>query len=237
MLCQRALLAQSDTTNINPWSGDIQFSFSNSSGNVNLRSHDYALQVKRSGEVNTIDFNWHFRNFIVSGTTVDEVQEGSILDIWRLSKRSRVYAKTSYYRNEFRGFDRRWKLGSGYLYQFVEKENFELATRTGYQMRISDVTIEGDYNQGLHHFLLVGFKSHLVIVENITLRVKLDYEQDFRRAANHIIESKGGFELKVNNWLRTLFTHSLLFSGLPIEGTMSLDQRISASIKIAFNES
>lgn len=218
------------------YSGWVNLGYSSSRGNVDRSMSNYALDIKRKTNVNVLTLDGQFRDFKSRGNKVDENIDASLIDIIKISGDSWLYGKGSYYRNVYRGFDSQWKFGGGYLHSFIDKENVDLSTRAGYQVRFSEVTgnLEGDYNQGIHHFILLGFKTKFSVVENVNFKTKMDLELDIERSDNFTFISSSSLEFNVNKWLAFELNYFYQYAGLPVTGRKALDERLDGSLKIKF---
>ncbi len=229
----------SDSATIAPksiFSGWVNLGYSGSRGNVDRSSRNYALDINRKTKTNVLTLDGQFRDFKSKGAKVDENIDASLIDIVKISGDSWLYGKASYYRNVYRGFDSQWKFGGGYLHSFIDKENVDLSTRAGYQVRFSEVTghLEGDYNEGTHHFVLLGFKTKFRVVENVNFNTKIDLELDLERSDNYTFISSSTFEFNVNKWLAFELNYFYQYAGLPVTSRKTLDERLDGSFKIKF---
>ena len=188
-------------------SGFLKFGISGSSGNVSRSSSSYAFELIRKTKLNAMTFDGRYYNFRSKGTKLDENFYFSLINIFELSKKNHLYAKGSFFRNVFQGFDRQWKIGGGYLRTIGDKKHGTLSLRVGYQLRESDVTQKsvGEYNQGYHNFSLIGFMLRMVLAENITLISKFDYEHDMNLNQNFNVECNSDLVFTVNKWLDLKF--------------------------------
>ncbi|MFY0607066.1 MAG: DUF481 domain-containing protein [Cyclobacteriaceae bacterium] len=223
-------------TNQAKYSGWVNLGFSGSRGNVERKWNNYAFDISRKTTKNVITFDAQYRDFFSRGNKVDENIDGSLIDVRKISGDSWLYTKISYHRNTYRGFDHQWKFGGGYLHQFFDKEHFTLASRLGYQVRLSEVSgnLDGDYNQGVHHFALIGFKTQFGVAENVTFKTKFDLELDVERGENYSVLSKSDLVFKINKWLAFQMSYFYHYAGLPVTGRLALDERLDGSLKITF---
>ena len=217
-------------------SGFINVGFSGSNGNVERSSSNYAFELNHLSKRNQITFDGSSYSFTSRGVKLDENSEVSLIDLLRLSDRQRLYAKATFYRNVYRGFDEQWKVGVGYLHSFFKSDKASFSTRTGYQVRESSLTgkLTGDYNEGTHHFALVGFMTNFPLVKNIAFSSKFDLELDFDRRKNYLIGSSSKIDFRVNEWLGFQLNYLYLYVGLPVTGKLPKDQRMDLALKISY---
>ncbi len=218
------------------YSGWVNLGFSGSRGNVERRWSNYALDISRKTTKNVITFDGQYRDFWSRRNKVDENIDASLIDVRKISGNSWLYTKASFHRNTYRGFDSQWKLGGGYLHNFVDQENAKLDTRLGYQLRLGEVTgnLEGDYNQGVHHFALFGFRIKFTLMENIVFKSKFDLELDVERGENYNVLTTSDLEFTINKWLAFELSYMYHYAGLPVTGRQALDERLDGSLKIKF---
>jgi len=217
-------------------SGFLKIGISGSSGNVSRSSSNYAFEVLRKTKLNAMTFDGNYYAFRSKGEKLDENFYFSLLNIFEISKKNHLYAKGSFLRNVFQGFDRQWKIGGGYLRSIGDKKHGSLSLRIGYQLRESEVTKKsvGEYNQGFHNFSLFGFMFRMVLAENITLISKFDYEYDMNLNENYNVESNSDLVFTVNKWLNLELNYQFYYDGLPVLGKKNKDERLEFSVRIKF---
>ena len=217
-------------------SGFLKIGISGSSGNVSRSSNNYAFELLRKTKVNAMTFDGNYYAFRSKGEKLDENFYFSLINIFEISKKNHLYAKGSFLKNVFQGFDRQWKIGGGYLRSIGDKKHGSLSLRLGYQLRESEVTKKsvGEYNQGFHNFSLFGFMFRIVLAENITLKSKFDYEHDMNLKENYNVESNSDLVFTVNKWLDLELNYQFFYDGLPVLGKKNKDERLEFSLQVKF---
>ena len=217
-------------------SGFLKFGISGSSGNVSRSSSSYAFELERKTKLNAMTLDGNYYAFRSKGEKLDENLYFSLLNIFEISKKNHLYAKGSFFRNVFQGFDRQWKIGGGYLRSIGDKKHGSLSLRVGYQLRESEVTKKsvGEYNQGYHNFSLIGFMLRFILAENITLKSKFDYEHDMNLNENFNVQSNSDLVFTVNKWLDLILIYQYFYDGLPVLGKKSKDERLEFSLQVKF---
>lgn len=230
--------AQSDSSQVsNPKiTGFLSVGISGASGNVDRYGSNYLLELRHKASKSQWVFDGHFQNFINRGRKLDETVEASLIRIGTISDKSQYYVKISGYKNTFRGLKQQWKQGIGYLHAFVDTKKTGIATRLGYQYRQNVLTgnLIDDYNDGDNHYLFFGQRSHFTLMENVTLKTQVDYDQDVNRWDNYYIEVTTRLEMEVNETLTMDLRYEYEYAGLPVTGRKKEDMTYRTSLMIRF---
>lgn len=208
--------------------------YSQSTGNVELQNITTKAKLKLSKGKNEMVLTLATQHVSVSGNTVRAMRDYSLFDMYQVSPKMGLYGKGTYFENRFIGFDYLWKFGAGIVNSWVNQKNKSFSTRLGYQGRYAN-TIETsiiDYNDGLRHFLLVGFLTKFPLVKNVTFDTKFDLEYNLARSENYIISFEPSINMSVNEWLSVEITDHITYSGLPVRGLKSFDNLLDVALSV-----
>ena len=230
------LHAQTDSVKVKKVKGALQLGFNQSKGNVDRLSSNSSLNVNYKPGKLSLALNVHHQNFYNRGTKLDETIESSLIGIQSFGEHSRIYAKGSVYRNEFRGFALQWKEGLGYLYELEASDILEINVRLGYQLRQNEIVndIVDEFQSGNHHFSQYGARIKVTLMKNVEGSFQIDYEQDFARGKNYYFDMLGTVSMKVNDVLNVVFKYQYWYAGIPITSRVPMDQSFVTMLAVNF---
>ncbi len=214
------------------FSGKMSVGFSKESGNVDKQQINYGVELVDKKDNNEFTFKLEGDFSKTSGTIDQDKIEVSVLDIFEFNKVSGLYGKTTFYRNEFQGYEQQWRLGTGYLhYWFRASKKKYFKTRIGYQLRRSNETTG---QQETQNYLLLGGRSSYPVMENISAKIELNYEVDFSNSSDYEMDGFIAFVFHVNKNIDIKMDYKVDYSHIPVEEKQSTDTSLITKVIYKF---
>lgn len=227
-------IAQNPDTTATPgfwdyFGGDIKLSFEQRTGNVEKTNMKYEASFAYERQRNQISIKSNGVMARKAEETFQESYYASILDVWRFGQRSGWYGKASFYTDEFKGYEEQWKIGTGYLFDVVQRsKTFYFKTRIGYQARFSNVTKGNDRNENLGMF---GFRAGVPIMESITLSAEMNYSPDFSHPEeNYYVDGYIKANFEVNRYVDFHIKYWIDYENVPVFDRKPTDAGFETSL-------
>lgn len=198
--------------------------------------------VQKAGNTDKIDYTYggslklSWMDHVVTAGVRGDVSErknqakdvdsfrADIMESWRLTPTIQPYAKLTYYRNPVWGFRHQARVGFGLVQGWWDTTSGHVfTTRAGYQFRANEFTAlwgqsEGPKPEERQHCLLLGARTQLPLMKNITLSLTGDYEPVLLGGDNYYADLEGSLSFTVNQRVSIVTGHSVIYQRVPIPG-------------------
>lgn len=147
-----------------------------------------------------------------------------LMDNWGLSDAIEPYAKITYYRNVVWGFRRQIRAGCGLVQGWwATSRGPAFRTRLGYQFRSNRFTrlwsdAEGAKPGERQHCLLLGGRTQVPLMRNISLSVSGDYEPVLLEGDNYYADLNASLTFVVNDRVRLIASSDAAYQRIPVPG-------------------
>jgi putative salt-induced outer membrane protein len=203
-----------------PWSGSLGLSFLSTTGNSETMSFGAEFTLKRVPDPWGLEFNARYLGSSQGGVKNAEDTYASLRGTRNLSERWEAYARASWERDTFAGFDMRAILEAGATFKALTGPVQNLSFDAGLSWTSEEpVSIPSFSYTGA----ALGLAYEWKISETSALTEKARYFTDFSDTSNWRVASQTALKAAISKLLALKFEYDVRYTNQPVPGFLKTD--------------